>query len=68
MTGCTFNKSQENIYLINNMDDIKVFSKNEKERDSLTQMIKIYCLDIRIEFGFKKSAMHIFIYLITWTI
>ena len=43
------------------IDDIKVFSNNEKELETLIQTIKIYSQDIGIEFGFVKCAMIIMI-------
>ena len=39
------------------MDNIKLFMKNEKELESLTQIIRIYCQDIGIEFGIDKCAI-----------
>ena len=39
------------------MDDIKLFAKNEKELETLIQAVRIYCEDIRMEFGIEKCAM-----------
>ena len=39
------------------MDDIKLFAKNEKERDNLIHPVRIYCQDIGMEFGIEKCAM-----------
>ena len=39
------------------MDHIKIFVKNEKEVDTLTQTIKIYKKDMGIEFDIEKCAM-----------
>ena len=39
------------------MDDVKLFAKNEKELETLIQMIRIYNQDIGIEFGNEKCAM-----------
>ena len=36
------------------IDDIKIFTKNEKEQENLIQTIRIYNQDIGIEFGFEK--------------
>ena len=39
------------------IDDIKLFAKNEKELETLQQSLKIFCRDIKIEFGIEKCAM-----------
>ena len=39
------------------MDDIKVFTKNEKELKNPIQRIRIYSQDIGIEFGTEKCFM-----------
>ena len=39
------------------MDDIKLFAKNEKELETLTHAVRIYCQDIGMEFGIEKCAM-----------
>ena len=39
------------------MDDIKIFAKNEKERETLIQTIRIYSQGIGMEFGIKNCAM-----------
>ena len=39
------------------MDDIKLFSKNEKELETLIHVVKIYSQDIRMEFGIEKCTM-----------
>ena len=39
------------------MDDIKLFTKNEKEFETLIQTVRIYSQDIGIEFGIEKCAM-----------
>ena len=39
------------------MDDIKLFAKNEKELETLTQTVRIYSQDIVMEFGIEKCAM-----------
>ena len=38
-------------------DDIKSFSKNEKELEFLLQILMIYIQDIGMEFGIEKCAM-----------
>ena len=40
-----------------NMDDIKIFAKNEKELETLMHAVRIYSQDIEIEFGIEKCAM-----------
>ena len=39
------------------MDNIKLFSQNEKELETLIQAVKIYSQDIGMEFGIEKCAM-----------
>ena len=36
------------------MDSIKIFVKNEKELETLIQIIRIYNEDIEIEFGMEN--------------
>ena len=50
-------KSEEKIYHLMYMSDIKVFSKKEKELVTLIQTIKIYIQNIGMEFGMEKCAM-----------
>ena len=38
-------------------DDIKLFTKNEKELETLIQTVKIYSQDIKMEFGIEKWSM-----------
>ena len=38
------------------MDDIKLFSKNEKELETLIHAVRIYSQDIEMEFGIEKCA------------
>ena len=40
-----------------NMDDIKLFAKNEKELENLEHTIRIYSQDLGMEFGIEKWAM-----------
>ena len=39
------------------MDDIKLFSKNEKELETLIHTIRIYSQDIGMEFGIERCAL-----------
>ena len=39
------------------MDDIKPFSKKEKDLESLVQAIRIYSQDIGMEFSIEKCTM-----------
>ena len=52
-----FNKSQEKINHLMYMDNIVLFTKNEKELETLIQPVRIYSQDIGIEFGIEKCAM-----------
>ena len=50
-------KSQEKISYLMYMEDIKLFTKNEKEWETLIHAVGIYSQDIGIEFGIEKCAM-----------
>ena len=50
-------KSQEEINHLMNMDDIKLFAKNEKELEILKHAVKIFSDDIELEFGIEKCVM-----------
>ena len=50
-------RSQEKINHLMYMDDIKLFSKNEKEMETVIHAVRIYNQDIGMEFGMKKCAM-----------
>ena len=39
------------------MDDLKLYSRNEKELDLLFQTIHVFSKDLGMEFGIKKCAM-----------
>ena len=39
------------------MDYIKYLAKNEKELETMIQIISIYTQDIKVEFGIEKCAM-----------
>ena len=41
------------------VDNIKVFTKNEKELETLIQTIRIYSQDLEIEFGCEKCVIMI---------
>ena len=38
------------------METNKLFAKNEKEQETLIQAIRIYCLDLGMEFGTGKCV------------
>ena len=39
------------------MDDIKIIAKNEKKKETLIHVVRIYSRDIRIECGIEKLVM-----------
>ena len=39
------------------MNDIKLFSQNKKELETLIQTVRIYCQDIVMKFDIEKCAM-----------
>ena len=41
------------------MDDLKLYSRNEKELNSLVQTISIFSKDMGMEFGIEKCAMFV---------
>ena len=41
------------------MDDIKLFAKIKKELETLIHAVRIYSLDIGMEFGIEKCAMFV---------
>ena len=49
-------ESKEKINRLMYMDDIKLFSKNEKELETLIQAVRIYSQDIGMEFGIEKMC------------
>ena len=55
--GYKFSKLLEKINHLMYMEDIKLFSKNEKELIILIRTIRIYSQDIRMEFGIEKCAI-----------
>ena len=54
-TGYKLSKSQKISHLIY-IDDVKLFAKNEKELETLIEVVRIYSQDIGIEFGIEKCA------------
>ena len=57
IVGYKLSKSQEKNTHLMYLDDIKLFAKNEKELETLLQIVRIYSQDIRMEFGIEKCAM-----------
>ena len=56
--ACEFSGSKEKInHVFFFMDDLKLYSRNEKELNSLVQTIHILSEDIGMEFGIEKCAM-----------
>ena len=41
------------------MDDIKLFAKNEKERETLIHTVSMYSQNIGMEFGIEKCALFV---------
>ena len=54
--GYKLHKSQEKINYIY-MDHIKQLTKNEKQLETLTQAVRIYCEDMRMEFSMGRCGM-----------
>ena len=54
--GYGFSGSGEKLNHLLYMDDLKLYSKNEKELDSLIQTVRVFSQDIRMEFGIDKCA------------
>ena len=55
--GYKLSGSQEKINHLMYMDDIKLFTKNEKALETLIHTVRIYSQDIGMEFGREKGAM-----------
>ena len=49
--------SQEKIYHLIYRDDIKLFVKNERQLETLTQAERIYTEEIGMEFDIEKCAI-----------
>ena len=52
-----FSESKEKINHLLFMDDLKLYSRNEKRLDSLVQTIRVFSEDIGMKFGIEKCAM-----------
>ena len=52
-------RSQEKINHLMYMDDIKLFTKNEKELETLIHTVRIYSQDIGMEYGIEKCARRV---------
>ena len=55
--GYKLSRSQEKINYLMYMDGTKLFAKNEKELQTLKQVVRIHNPDIGMEFGKEKCAM-----------
>ena len=55
--GYKLTKSQEKINHLMYMDDIKLFTKNEKGLETLIHAVRIYSQDIGMEFGIEKCTV-----------
>ena len=51
-------KSQENINHLMSMDDMKLFARNEKELKTLIHAVRIYSLDIEMDFRLKMRHVN----------
>ena len=58
LVGYKLSKSQKINHLMY-VDDIKLFAKNEREWETLIQVVIIYSQDIGMEFGIEKGAMQV---------
>ena len=56
-SGYKLSKLQKKINHLMNMDDIKLFAKNEKEMETLIHAVRIYSQDIGMEFGIENFVM-----------
>ena len=52
-----FSESKEKISHLLFMDDLKLYSPNEKGLDSLVQTVRVFIEDIGMEFGIEKCGM-----------
>ena len=52
-----FSGSKEKINHLLFMDDLKLYSRNEKGLHSLLQKMRVFCEDIGMEFGIEKCAL-----------
>ena len=56
-TGYKLSRTQEKINHLMKMNDIKLLAKNEKELETLIQVVRTYSQDIGMEFGIEKCAI-----------
>ena len=56
IAGYKLSRSQEKINHLMYMDDIKLFTKNEKELETLIHAVRIQSQDIGMEFGIEKCS------------
>ena len=52
--GCQFSTQRSSINHLLFMDDLKLYAKDEKQLDSLINIVQIFSLGIGIEFGIEK--------------
>ena len=52
-----FSESKEKINHLLFMNDLKLYSRSEKELDSLVQTVRVFSEDIGMGFGIEKCAM-----------
>ena len=57
--GYKLSRLLEKVNHLMNMDDIKLFAKNEKEPETLIHTIRIYSEDIGREFDVEKCALRV---------
>lgn len=55
--GYEFASNGEKISRLQYMDDLKLYTKSEKELDSLVNMVRIFNKDIEMQFGIEKCAV-----------
>ena len=55
--GYKLSRSQEKVNNLMNLDDIKLFAKNEKEMEILIHTVRIYSRDIGMEFNIENCTM-----------
>ena len=59
LAGYKLSRSQEKINHLMYMDNIKLFGKNGKDRETLIHAVRIYSQDIEMEFGIEKCALFV---------
>ena len=55
--GCQFSTQRSSINHLLFMDDLKLYAKDEKQLDSLINIVQIFSLGIGIEFGIEKCGI-----------